>query len=191
MNKCRHRFIIDIDSGNRAPGFILERRERPPLVDDQRWRFGSSRRDCYTLTSTRATSIFIAANSRSTGTASMSPNSVDEYIASFAPEVRTVLEKVRTTVRKAAPGATERISYRMPAFRLGRDLVYFGAFKSHIGFYPPVRDKALKKAAAIYAGEKGNLRFPLDEPIPYTLISRIVKARVREVQQTTASRKKR
>ena len=110
----------------------------------------------------------------------MAPKNIDDYIAAFSPRVRAILKKVRATVRKAAPGAKERISYGIPAFALNGILIYFAAFKNHIGFYPPVRDQTLKKAVAIYAGEKGNLRFPLDQPIPYALIGRIVKVRVRE-----------
>ena len=79
---------------------------------------------------------------------------------------------------KAAPDATETISYGMPAFKLRRILVYFAAFMHHIGLNPPVKgDAALEKAVAPYAGEKGNLRFPIDRKIPYALIARIVKAR--------------
>jgi len=116
---------------------------------------------------------------------------IDEYIATFPPDVRAILKKIRATIRKAAPAATERISYRMPAFALERDLVYFAAFKQHIGFYPPVKgDAKLKADLAVYAGEKGNLRFPLDEPIPYGLIGRIVKARAREVRAKQAARNK-
>ena len=111
-------------------------------------------------------------------TSRASPQSIDEYIARCSPEVRAILEKIRFTVRNAAPGAQETISYRMPAFKLRGVLVYFAAFKRHIGFYPPVRgDAKLEKAIAAYAGEKGNLRFPLDQPIPYGLIERIVKHR--------------
>ena len=110
----------------------------------------------------------------------MAPKNIDDYIAAFSPRVRAILKKVRATVRKAAPQAEEKISYGIPAFALHGNLVYFAAFKNHIGIYPPVRDQKLKKAVAIYAGERGNLRFPLDKPIPYALIGRIVKARVRE-----------
>lgn len=110
-----------------------------------------------------------------------SPQSVDAYIASSPPEVRRTLEAIRTTVRKAAPAAEERISYRIPAYFLGGGvLVYFAAFKKHIGLYPPVRDKSLKPLVARYAGPKGNLRFPLSEPLPHALITKIVKARVKE-----------
>lgn len=74
----------------------------------------------------------------------------------------------------------ERISYRMPAFFLGGVLVYFAAFKKHIGFYPPVRDESLKQLLSKYSGPKGNLQFPLSEPIPHALIARIVKTRIKE-----------
>jgi uncharacterized protein YdhG (YjbR/CyaY superfamily) len=108
------------------------------------------------------------------------PQSVDAYIASAPPAVRPVLDAIRLTVRKAAPAAEERISYRMPAYFLGGVLVYFAAFKKHIGFYPPVHDKSLKPLIARYAGPKGNLQFPLAEPIPHALIAKIVKARIKE-----------
>ncbi len=108
------------------------------------------------------------------------PMTVDEYIAVFPPEVQHILGEIRLTIRKAAPEAEETISYGMPTFVLHGPLVYFGAFKKHIGFYPPVRDEKLRREASLYAGEKGNLQFPLDKPIPYSLISRIVKARVQE-----------
>ena len=109
----------------------------------------------------------------------MKPDTIDEYIASFGTDVRAVLEHVRAAVRKAAPEATETISYGIPAFRQNGVLVYFGAFRKHIGFYPPIRDDArLKAAAARYEGPKGNLQFPLDQPIPYRLIERITKLRV-------------
>jgi uncharacterized protein YdhG (YjbR/CyaY superfamily) len=109
------------------------------------------------------------------------PKNIDEYIASFSPEVQAILKKIRLTIRDAAPGAQETISYKIPAFRLNRILVYFAAFKNHIGLYPPVRgDAKLVNAASAYAGEKGNLQFPLDQPIPYGLIERIVKFRVKQ-----------
>ncbi|WP_165230633.1 iron chaperone [Aquisphaera insulae] len=114
---------------------------------------------------------------------------IDEYIASFPPDVQEILQKIRVTVSEAAPDAEETISYRMPAFRQKTILVYFAAFKNHIGLYPPVRgDQALLEAVAPYAGEKGNLRFPLDQPIPYDLIGRIV--RLRAAGGSTKSTKK-
>ncbi len=119
-------------------------------------------------------------------------NGIDKYIAAFSPEVQAILEKMRVAIRNAAPDAQETISYRMPTFALnGRVLVHFAAFKKHIGFYPPVRgDASLAKAASIYAGEKGNLRFPLDQPMPYDLIKRLVKCRVKQsLLKARASRK--
>ena len=108
---------------------------------------------------------------------------VDDYIAGFPPNVRTVLREVRATVRKAAPGALETISYRIPCYKLnGRTIVFFAGFKNHIGVYPPVKDATLKRAVSRYAGEKGNLRFPLDEKIPYALIARIVKSKAKEAK---------
>jgi uncharacterized protein YdhG (YjbR/CyaY superfamily) len=109
------------------------------------------------------------------------PKSIDDYIGGFPAEVQSILERIRATVRKAAPDAAETISYAIPCFTLRGALVYFAAFKQHIGFYPPVRgDPRLEKAVSSYAGEKGNLRFPLDQPIPYALIERIVKLRVKQ-----------
>jgi uncharacterized protein YdhG (YjbR/CyaY superfamily) len=121
------------------------------------------------------------------------PRSIDEYIAGFSPEVQAILERIRATIRKAAPDAQETISYRIPAFTLNGILVYFAAFKQHIGLYPPVKgDARLERAIAPYAGEKGNLRFPLDQPIPYGLIERIVKLRVKQnLEKAAAKRKKR
>jgi uncharacterized protein YdhG (YjbR/CyaY superfamily) len=108
------------------------------------------------------------------------PATIDEYVALFPPDVQEILQKIRRTVRAAVPDAEETISYRMPAFKKRRILIYFAAFKNHIGLYPPVKgDAALLKAVAPYAGEKGNLRLPLDQPIPYKLIERIVKSRAR------------
>jgi len=109
------------------------------------------------------------------------PKTIDEYISAFSPEVRAILQEVRQVVRSAAPGAQEAISYNIPAFKLNGVLVYFAAFKQHIGFYPPIRgDSRLEKAVSQYAGEKGNLRFPLDQPISYALIERITKLRVKQ-----------
>jgi|SRR6478752_2003860 len=119
------------------------------------------------------------------------PKSIDEYIALFSPEVQSILERIRSTVASAAPEAKETISYRIPAFTLNGALVYFAAFKNHIGFYPPVKGhERLEKAISRYAGEKGNLRFPLDQPIPYGLIERIVKHRMKENMATAASKKR-
>jgi uncharacterized protein YdhG (YjbR/CyaY superfamily) len=110
------------------------------------------------------------------------PKSIDQYIAACTPEVRGILRKLRSTIKQAAPPETEElISYRMPAFALHGILVYFAAFKNHIGMFPPIRgDAKLEAELAKYAGPKGNLKFPLDEPTPYALVARIVKSRVRQ-----------
>ena len=115
---------------------------------------------------------------------------IGAYIAPFPPPVRAILRKLRATVRAAAPGARETISYRIPAFALDGMLVWFAAFKGHIGFYPPVRgDVRLQQAVAPYAGPKGNLRFPYDRPVPYRLVERIVKLRVRQDRARAAGRR--
>ena len=108
------------------------------------------------------------------------PATVDEYIATYPKKVQLILNRVRRTVRKVAPDAEEKISYRMPAYTQDGVLFYFGGFAEHVGVYPPVRDKALMRELAPYANEKGNLRFRYDEPIPWELLARIVKARVTE-----------
>jgi uncharacterized protein YdhG (YjbR/CyaY superfamily) len=108
--------------------------------------------------------------------------SIDQYIAACAPEARATLRKLRSTIKRAAPPeAEELISYRMPAFALHGILVYFAAFKNHIGMFPPIRgDAKLEAAVAKYAGPKGNLKFPLDQPFPYALVTKIVKLRVKQ-----------
>jgi uncharacterized protein YdhG (YjbR/CyaY superfamily) len=120
------------------------------------------------------------------------PANIDEYIAAFSPDVQAILEKIRLTIREAAPQAEEKISYKMPAFTLDGDLIYFAAFKKHIGIYPPVQgDEKLSKELSRYKGEKGNLKFPLDEPIPYDLIRRVVNFRMKEhLEKARAKRKK-
>ena len=119
------------------------------------------------------------------------PKNFDEYIAKFSPDVQTILERIRLTIHNVAPDAQEIISYQMPAFTQSGVLVYFAAFKNHIGVYPPVSgDATLEKAISPYAGEKGNLRFPLNEPIPYGLIERIVKLRVKQNLAKAAAKSK-
>ena len=109
------------------------------------------------------------------------PKTIDEYIAGFTPDVQEILEKIRTTIREAAPEAEETIKYRIPTFTLKGNLVHFAAFKKHIGFYPePTGMEAFKDELSVYEGAKGSVQFPLDQPIPYDLISRIVKFRVKE-----------
>ena len=109
---------------------------------------------------------------------------IEAYIASFPKEVQTILEKISQTIRKAAPGAVEAISYQIPTFKLnGTYLVYFAAWKEHMGFYAtPSGNAAFKKELARYKVAKGSIRFPLDEPIPYDLVAKIAKFRVKETQ---------
>jgi uncharacterized protein YdhG (YjbR/CyaY superfamily) len=117
---------------------------------------------------------------------------IDSYISQFPADVQAVLQNVRETIRHAAPEAKETISYMMPAFRQHGILVYFAAWKKHIGMYPPITGgEALESAIARYAGPKGNLQFPLDEPMPFDLIERIVKLRVKQDSAKAAAKRKR
>jgi len=117
---------------------------------------------------------------------------VDEYIAAFPPGVRTILRKIRTTVAATASNASEKISYRMPAFAQDGILIYFAAFKNHIGVFPPVSgNPRLERALTRYKGPKGNLKFPIDEPVPYHLITRIVALRLRQNAAKAAAKRKR
>ncbi len=112
------------------------------------------------------------------------PSTIDEYIARYPKDVQEILEKIRSTIRSAAPQAKETIKYQMPTFTLNGNLVYFGAFKNHIGFYPPISSgsEEFRKEVAQYEGPKRSLIFPFDQPIPYHLIETIVKLRVKENQ---------
>lgn len=104
---------------------------------------------------------------------------IDDYIATFSPDVQEILQAVRTTVQQAAPEATEAISYQMPTFKLEGNLVHFAAYKNHIGLYPtPQGVEAFREELSRYKGAKGSVQFPLDQPIPYDLIRRIVLFRV-------------
>jgi uncharacterized protein YdhG (YjbR/CyaY superfamily) len=107
---------------------------------------------------------------------------MDEYIESYPLEIQPILEKIRQTVKKAAPEAVETISYGMPSFKLNsKVLVYFAAFKHHIGFYPlPSGITAFAKELTPYPKGKGSIQFPLDKPVPYDLIEKMVQFRVRE-----------
>ncbi len=106
---------------------------------------------------------------------------VDEYIEQFPTEIREKLQQIRAVIKEAAPEATEKIGYQMPAFYLNGSLVYFAAFKHHIGFYPAPRGiEVFKEELSQYKGAKGSVQFPLDKPLPLDLISRIVKFRVAE-----------
>ncbi len=109
------------------------------------------------------------------------PATVDEYIDAFPKEVQQLLNEVRQTIKKAAPAAEELISYAMPAYKLNSALVYFAGYKNHIGFYAtPTGHKAFKKELSNYKEGKGSVQFPIDEPLPLSLITRIVKFRVKE-----------
>ena len=124
-------------------------------------------------------------------TARAAPTTIDAYIAAFPPDVQAILQRIRRTIRAVAPDALEKISYRIPTFTLNGVLIHFAAFKHHIGLYPPVTgDAKLVKAVARYAGPKGNLQFPLDEPIPYDLIERIAKLTVKQRSTKVATTRK-
>ena len=119
------------------------------------------------------------------------PKTINEYIAGFPHEVQEILEKMRMTIKKAAPDAEETIKYRMPTFTLKGNLVHFAAFQKHIGLYPaPTGIEQFKRELSVYEGGKGSVRFPLDEPIPFDLISKIVKFRVRENSDRAEAKQK-
>lgn len=110
-------------------------------------------------------------------------NPIDQFISKYPPEIQTILQKIRATIQKSAPGAEETIGYGIPTFKLnGKNLVHFSAFKEHIGFYPtPTGIEHFKKELSVYEGAKGSVKFPLNKPIPYALITKIVQFRVKEV----------
>ena len=117
-------------------------------------------------------------------------NDIDTYISGFPKEVQIILEEIRTTIRQAAPDAAETIKYAMPTFVLNGNLVHFAAFKNHIGFYPvPSGIDAFKNELSVYKGAKGSVQFPINEPMPLGLISKIVKFRVMENVQKVKTRK--
>ena len=119
------------------------------------------------------------------------PKDIDQYIARFPADVQEILEKVRLTIREAAPDAKEKISYQMPTFTLEGNLVHFAGYKKHIGFYPtPSGIDKFKKEISAYKWAKGSVQFPLTQPIPYELISRIVTFRVEENLDKAKERKK-
>lgn len=119
------------------------------------------------------------------------PNNINEYIAEFSPEVQKLLEQVRATIHKAVPEAQEAISYGMPTFRLKGNLVHFAAFTSHIGFYAlPSGNVAFQKELTLYKTGKGSIQFPLDQPLPLDLITKIVKFRIKENAEKAALKKK-
>jgi uncharacterized protein YdhG (YjbR/CyaY superfamily) len=109
------------------------------------------------------------------------PTTIDTYIAGFSAEIQAILQKVRATIREAAPEAQETINYQIPTFSLHGNLVHFAAFKNHIGFYPaPSGIEKFAQELSGYESAKGSVKFPLDQPIPYELIAEITRFRVQE-----------
>ena len=118
----------------------------------------------------------------------MAARDINEFIAGYPEDVQKILKKIRATIRKAAPNAEETINYGIPTFTLHGNLVHFSAFKKHIGFYPtPSGIEKFKKELSAYEGAKGSAKFPLDKPIPYDLITKIVKFRVKENMEAAKS----
>ncbi|MNJ40135.1 hypothetical protein D3C77_350220 [compost metagenome] len=116
---------------------------------------------------------------------------IDEYIAMFPDEVQVLLQSVRQVIKDAAPSAKEKISYQMPTFDLHGNLVHFAAYKKHIGFYPaPSGIAAFQEELSKYKGAKGSVQFPIDQPLPLELISKIVQFRAQENMQKKATKKK-
>lgn len=112
---------------------------------------------------------------------SNSPQTVDDYMAGFPSQIQSILQQIRSIIRETVPNAEEVIAYQMPTYRLHGNLVHFAAFKHHIGFYPtPTGVAAFEQELAPYKYAKGSIRFPLDQPIPYELIRRIVELREKE-----------
>lgn len=110
-----------------------------------------------------------------------SPTTIDEYIAGFPEEIQALLRQMRQVIHAAAPEATEAIAYQMPTFRLNGNLVHFAAFKNHIGFYPaPQGIEQFQEELSKYKGAKGSVQFPLDQPIPFDLVTRIVQYRAEQ-----------
>lgn len=115
---------------------------------------------------------------------------IDKYIAGFSKDTQEILEKLRATIRKAAPEAEETINYGIPTLTLKGNLVHFAAFKNHIGFYPaPSGIEVFKKDLSAYEGAKGSIKFPIDKPLPFDLISKIVKFRVKENLEKAETKK--
>jgi uncharacterized protein YdhG (YjbR/CyaY superfamily) len=119
------------------------------------------------------------------------PTTIDEYIGTFPKDIQAKLEQVRATVKEAAPGATEVISYGIPAFKLSGMVVWFGAHTNHIGFYPRGSGiEAFQKELSGYKNAKGSVQFPFDKPLPLDLITRMVKFRVAENLRKLERKKK-
>jgi len=124
-------------------------------------------------------------------TAIGSPTNIDEYISSFPGEVQEILKTVRDAIKKAAPDAEEAIKYQIPTFVLNGNLVHFGAFKNHIGFYPTSSGiQAFEQELSQYKSAKGSVQFPIEEPMPLSLIDRIVRFRVDETNRKSMAKKR-
>ena len=120
-----------------------------------------------------------------------SPKNIDEYIAGFPRDAQQVLKQIRATIKKVAPDAEEAIKYQVPTFVLNENLVHFAAFKNHIGFYPtPSGIAAFKDELSRYESAKGSVQFPIDEPMPLSLIGKIVKFRVKEARARSTAKKR-
>ncbi len=121
---------------------------------------------------------------------SPSIETIDAYVAQFTPDIQVILQKIRLIIREAAPEAKEKISYQMPTFELHGNLVHFAAFKNHIGFYPtPSGVEAFEAELAPYVTAKGSIQFPLNQPMPYDLIEKIVHFRINENQRQAEAKK--
>ena len=120
------------------------------------------------------------------------PNTIDAYVATFSPDVRSILQQIRQVIHETIPGLGETMSYGMPTFTLnGKYLVYIAAHKKHIGLYPaPTGVEEFQEAVARYGGGKGTLKFPLDQPMPFDLIRRVVQFRAKENADKAAAKEK-
>ncbi len=120
------------------------------------------------------------------------PENIDEYIASFPTDVQRLLQEIRSVIRTAAPNAEEALKYGIPTFVLHGNLVHFAAFKKHIGFYPtPSGVEKFKDELSRYPHAKGSVQFPLDEPVPFALIRKVVEYRVKEAKEKSTVKPKR
>ena len=116
---------------------------------------------------------------------------IDEYILQFPPEVKEILNRLKTVIKESAPNATEKISYQMPTYAFHGNLVHFAAYKNHIGFYPAASGVAAFTDKLVeYKTSKGAIQFPIDKPLPYELIREIVQFRVDENRKRAEDKKK-
>ena len=119
------------------------------------------------------------------------PATINEFISGLPKDTQKIMQQIRSTIKKAAPDAEETIKYGIPTFVLHGNLVHFSAYKNHIGFYPaPSGIEVFRKELSVYEGAKGSVKFPITEPIPYDLITKIVQFRVKENIQKAGSKKK-